>query len=219
MNLDPISIGYLIGTRFVPFLFAICFHEFSHGFVARLFGDRTAERMGRVTLNPMAHADMWGTFILPITSILTGIPLLGWAKPVPVDLRNMKHPQSGMFWVALAGPLSNVLLAVVAAFAMAVLDTHLASLGVSRALLEILQTFLLINLMLAVFNLIPVQPLDGGQIIERFLPYNVNRWMHENQGTISISLFLVIMLGGARFLAIPVYWMASGLLNLAAYIV
>src|SRR3954471_24971700 len=90
---------------FGPFLFALCFHEFSHGWVARRKGDRTAEMMGRLTMNPLAHVDMFGTLLLPIMSILTGFPSIGWAKPVPVDARNLKNPRQDMFWIALAGPM------------------------------------------------------------------------------------------------------------------
>lgn len=216
MNFNPVEIGYLLGTRFVPFLFAICFHEFAHGFVAKLYGDRTAERAGRLTLSPFAHGDLWGTFILPITSILTNIPLLGWAKPVPVDSRNMRNPKNAMFWTAAAGPLSNFLLAILTAIFLQVISVHFSEASVSNALIEIFKTFLLINLMLAIFNLIPVQPLDGGQLIERFLPYNANRWMQENQATISIALFFIVIMGGAKFLIVPVLWIAGNLLNLAA---
>ncbi len=114
--MDIVAIGGKLGLFFVPFLFALCFHEFAHGLVAKWRGDNTAERMGRLTLNPMAHADILGTFILPISSIVFGIPLFfGWAKPVPVDPRNLKNVRTDMFWIALAGPASNVLLAIVSA--------------------------------------------------------------------------------------------------------
>src|ERR1019366_619208 len=111
---DIVGIGYRLGMNFVPFLFALCFHEFAHGLVAKLRGDNTAERMGRLTLNPMAHADPIGTWILPISAIIFQSGLMfGWPKPVPVDSRNLKSPRKDMFWIALAGPGSNVFLALV----------------------------------------------------------------------------------------------------------
>lgn len=106
-------VGKVAGT-FIPFLFALSFHEFAHGWVAKKRGDRTAEQLGRLTLNPFAHADLVGTFILPLMGILSGWAMFGWAKPVPVNPRNLKDPKNDMFWVAAAGPLSNFLLAVVA---------------------------------------------------------------------------------------------------------
>ena len=111
--MDPLEIAVKVGLFFIPFLFALCFHEFAHGFVAKLRGDNTAEIMGRLTMNPLAHVDWVGTVGLPIVSIITGLPLFGWAKPVPVNPRNLKDPKNDMFWVALAGPLSNILLFLV----------------------------------------------------------------------------------------------------------
>ena len=102
---------------FVPFLFALCFHEYAHGWVAKLRGDNTAQTMGRLTMNPLVHMDLVGTLILPMMAILNpgmGI-FFGWAKPVPVNERNLKNPRIDMFWIALAGPASNLFLAAVSA--------------------------------------------------------------------------------------------------------
>src|ERR1035437_281845 len=109
-----VEIGYQVGMQFVPFLFALCFHEFSHGYIAKLRGVNTAERLGRLSLNPMVHADPIGTWLLPLSAIFFQTHLMfGWAKPVPVDARNLKNPRMDMFWIALAGPASNFLLALV----------------------------------------------------------------------------------------------------------
>src|SRR5687768_7506099 len=117
--MDFLDMGYKLATQFVPLLFALCFHEFAHGWVAKKRGDNTADMLGRLTLNPMAHADPIGTFLLPISAILFQSPILfGWAKPVPVNERNLKKPLSDMFWIALAGPLSNIFLAVVSALVL-----------------------------------------------------------------------------------------------------
>ena len=103
------EIGYKIGMNFVPFLFALCAHEYAHGLVAKWRGDNTAQALGRLTLNPLAHADPIGTFVLPLAAIIFNVPIFfGWAKPVPVDARQLKNPRTDMFWIALAGPGSNI---------------------------------------------------------------------------------------------------------------
>ena len=210
MNADSVvEIGHKIGLYFVPFLFALSFHEFAHGWMAKRLGDTTAERMGRLTLNPFAHADLLGTFVLPIAAILFGTPFFGWAQPVPVDERNLKSPKNDMFWVALAGPGSNFLLAIVAVI-LFVVGAHAGS----SAVMEISKVFLIINLFLAFFNLIPLHPLDGGKIVARFLPYNANRWLEDNASTMSWILLAVFLLGGFKYLAGPVYAMAQWMLTI-----
>lgn len=199
---------------FVPFLFALCFHEFAHGWVARLRGDRTAEMMGRLTLNPMAHADPIGTIFLPILSVITHIPLFGWAKPVPVDERNLKNPRVDMFWIASAGPLSNVFLALVGAGAAGVfvklnMEAVLSRDHVTMQIFEVLQVFILMNLYLAFFNLIPIHPLDGGKVIARFLPDNVNRKLEEMQNYTSMLLLLLFISGALALIAGPAQWVAQ----------
>lgn len=189
---------------FVPFLFALCFHEFAHGWVAKLRGDNTAEMMGRLTMNPMAHIDWVGTVGLPIIAIITGLPLFGWANPVPVNPRNLKDPKNDMFWVALAGPLSNILLFVLGLLGFYILVHHTSLASPEAPIVKMLMMFLALNLYLAFFNLLPLHPLDGGKVIERFIPYQWNRWLEENQQILNISLLMLIMVGGLKYLAIPV---------------
>jgi Zn-dependent protease len=162
---------YSIATWLVPLIIAIVFHEVAHGLVARQFGDPTAERMGRLTLNPIKHVDPVGTLILPMLLAVANAPIFGWAKPVPVRADRMRNPRRDMIIVALAGPGMNLLLAVVAT---AILAAGLALGGgqmtaggfiASNAL-----NFLLINIFLAVFNLIPLPPFDGGHVVEGLLP-------------------------------------------------
>lgn len=209
--MDLIQLGAKLGLYFVPFLFALCFHEFAHGLVAKWKGDRTAELSGRLSMNPMVHADMLGTFILPIGAIVLGVPFFfGWAKPVPVNSRNLSNPKWDMFWISIAGPLSNVFLALVATVALGVAIAYMNAPGSSAAFVELLTIFVRINLFLAVFNLIPIHPLDGGKVIEPFLPFHWNRWLEENQGMLNIGLLMVIFLGGS-IVAAPVGWVAGQL--------
>ncbi|MFN8846916.1 MAG: site-2 protease family protein [Bdellovibrionales bacterium] len=210
MNIDFLEIAYKLAVMFLPFLFALSVHEFAHGWVAKLKGDRTAEQLGRLTINPMAHADPIGTFALPIMSIVFGSPIFfGWAKPVPVDPRYLSKPRSDMFWIALAGPLSNVIMAVLAAGVMGLLVLQFGNLVALPAVVKFMNAFILINLFLAVFNMIPVHPLDGGKVLARFLPHQWNDWLERNEMTTSLVLFALILTGALAILRFPVMWMHS----------
>lgn len=213
-NANLIETAFNLMKFFVPFLFALCFHEFAHGLVAKWKGDRTAETMGRLTLNPAAHADPIGTIFFPIMGFLTALPLFGWAKPVPVDERNLKNPKKDMFWIAAAGPMSNLLLAVVA---MLVLSFYYRFniVAVSQReegaiqILEAIHIFILVNTYLAIFNLLPFHPLDGGKVIARFLPDNVNQWLENNQMYTSMLLMLLFISGAAAIISEPARVLSS----------
>ena len=153
-------------VQILAFAIAITVHEASHGWMADKFGDSTARAMGRVTMNPMAHIDPVGTVILPLLLILTRSPyIFGWAKPVPVNPYNLRNPRKDMLWIGLAGPMANIIAAV--AFSL-ILRSGLTVAG-SISQIFIVQV-ILINLVLAVFNLIPIPPLDGYQILSGLLP-------------------------------------------------
>ena len=160
---------YLASIWVIPVIIAITFHEAAHGYVARLLGDETAWRLGRVTLNPLKHIDPVGTILLPGLLLLLGSPFLfGYAKPVPVNFRALRNPRSGMVWVAAAGPAMNIALAILAALAF-----HLVGyLPITAAewVAENLKNALIINAVLAVFNMFPLPPLDGGRIAVGVLP-------------------------------------------------
>lgn len=207
--------GYKATLFFVPLLFALCFHEFAHGWVARRLGDRTAELMGRLTMNPTSHMDMLGTVILPLTAILFSWPVFGWAKPVPVNARNLKNPRQDMFWIALAGPMSNVLLAVVAWGLLAFIWIFLGAWELQAPVTELMIFFLSINLLLALFNLIPLHPLDGGKILARFLPEEWNRKLEENQMMMQVALMMLIFTGGFRYIWMPVQWLSTQMVTSA----
>jgi Zn-dependent protease len=158
----------------LPLIFAIVFHEVAHGWMARALGDPTAAEMKRLSLNPLRHVDPVGTIILPAILKLSGAPVFGWAKPVPVNARRLRNPRLGMMAVAAAGPGSNLVLALLAAVCMGLLARAFAG-GGEPSLFWLfvaanLQNFLLLNIFLALFNLLPIPPFDGSHIVEGLLP-------------------------------------------------
>jgi Zn-dependent protease len=162
----------------VPIVVAIMLHEVMHGVVARMLGDDTAARAGRLTLNPLAHIDPFGTLILPALLLFAHAPVFGYAKPVPVDFRRLRPPRAGMIAVAAAGPLTNLTLAILSAFVFRHLISGIdPSVGVTaRGLLsQMALASCIINLELAVFNLLPLLPLDGGRVLAGLLPPQLAR--------------------------------------------
>src|SRR3989441_7757408 len=151
----------------VPILVAVVFHEVAHGAVAYAFGDPTAARAGRLTLNPIPHIDPFGTVILPgLLYVFThGAFLFGYARPVPVDFRQLRHPRRDAVLVALAGPATNLVLATLSAFVLGMLPSPRVATGSTNLLRDVAFASLTINCVLAVFNLIPVPPLDGGRVL------------------------------------------------------
>ena len=163
---------FQVATWLIPLIIAIVFHEVSHGLVARRLGDPTAEERGRLSLNPFRHIDPVGTVILPLILAVTHAPIFGWAKPVPVNYRRLRHPRRDMVLVALAGPGMNLLLAIVGALVLAAtlsFSSNPDSLGTAFLAGNALN-FVLINLFLAVFNLLPIPPFDGGHVVQGLLP-------------------------------------------------
>jgi Zn-dependent protease len=160
---------YAASIWVIPLIIAITFHEAAHGYVARFFGDNTAWQFGRVTLNPFKHIDPVGTILLPALLFLTRSPFLfGYAKPVPVNFRALRNPRRDMVWVAAAGPGMNLALAVLAALSFHLVDYLPDTAG--RWTAENLKNALVINVFLAIFNLLPVPPLDGGRVAVGLLP-------------------------------------------------
>jgi len=151
------------------FLMAIVVHEAAHAWMANKFGDATAKNDGRLTLNPAAHYDMWGTIIFPLFAAISGWAMIGWAKPVPVNARNFKNIRSGMFWVSFAGPLSNIIVGTLSALLLAIIHTQFYDWEFANIFVRMLQFSVFINFILAFFNLIPLPPLDGSKMVASFL--------------------------------------------------
>lgn len=166
------NIVWTVAVWLVPLVIAIVFHEVAHGWAARLLGDQTAARMGRLTLNPIAHVDPVGTIGLPLMLAVVGAPIFGWAKPVPVVASQLRKPRTGMMLVAMAGPATNFVLAMLAALGLVLFfaDGTAMPTGTSLFVFENLRNFLVINVFLGVFNLIPLPPFDGGHVVQGLLP-------------------------------------------------
>lgn len=205
-------------------LFSLSFHEAAHAWVADYFGDPTARLLGRITLNPLPHIDPIGTFLLPVIAIFMNFPLFGWGKPVPVDGRNLKNPREDHLWISLAGPVSNMILALLfagIAHGIFALDAHNVFQGVGRdsftmtALgyaIEGCQLGVLLNLALAIFNLLPIFPLDGGGIIRGLIPA---RWVdgYDRFAHYGMWIILVLMVTGAlQIISIPIRFLTNFLL-------
>lgn len=181
---------------YVCLLFSLCVHEAAHAFMANLRGDPTGRLLGRMTLNPAAHIDPMGTVALPLIMMMTGIPFLfGWAKPVPFNPLNLRNMRRDPVWIALAGPGSNLIIALVAAVVLRVMVSvmHFDSVGelVSSPAFTVVQMMIMINLGLMIFNCLPVPPLDGSHVLYYFLPESGKR-VFEQIGPYGILAVLFI---------------------------
>lgn len=201
----------MVFLQMVPFLMAIVFHEVAHAFVARRHGDTTAQDLGRLTLNPVPHIDPIGTILFPVINMLTGLNLLfGWAKPVPINYNRLKPYRSGLFLVSLAGPAANVILALLSALflvlfaAFAPTDFYLYEPLRDMALVAIS-----INYALAIFNLIPLPPLDGSKMVESFLSYEAARKFEKLQRYSFFILLGLLWSGALNVLSIPIHYLSK----------
>ncbi|MDD2483255.1 MAG: site-2 protease family protein [Candidatus Shapirobacteria bacterium] len=174
---------------FIALIISITIHEFCHALTADRLGDPTPRSFGRLTLNPLAHADPVGTILLPLLSAFTGISTIGWAKPVPIDPYNLKNPKKDEILISLAGPVGNILLAVLCSLVSKIF-------GVQNILLYLL---ILINVSLAVFNLLPIPPLDGSKIFLNLLPQEKSlQWQEtfDRYGFILLIILVFLPIGG-----------------------
>jgi Zn-dependent protease len=214
--MNELSLIQRIVVWILPVVFAITVHEVAHGWVAKKFGDKTAWMLGRLTLNPIKHIDPIGTILVPGILLLsfTGF-IFGWAKPVPVNARNLKHPKRDMAIVALAGPVANLLMAIAWAL-VAKLGVYIETEAVSVPMIYMGIAGISINLVLAMINLIPIPPLDGSRILSGILP---NRWSYyynqlERFGFVILLLMLVTGTLG-YLLGYPLYVAQNMFMNFA----
>ena len=224
--MDLEGILYKISIGAIPILFAITLHEVAHGWVARHFGDRTAEAQGRLSLNPIKHVDPMGTVIVPGLLLLFGTGFLfGWAKPVPVVSRNLRNPRRDMAWVSAAGPGVNFAMAVAWAVVGAVAAGGWFGTGApAEWVLAMASVGLFFNVLLALFNLLPIPPLDGGRVAISLLPAGPSRALErlEPYGFfIVLGLFRVLpMLGGPNvfrlLLGEPIAFVTQGIARLVS---
>ena len=187
MELSPIQ---YFTISIIPVLLAITVHEAAHGYAAKHFGDKTAYFLGRITLNPIKHIDPIGTVVIPGMLLLLSAPFLfGWAKPVPVNLSNLNNPKKDMMWVALAGPASNLVMAIIWAIILGLFKSS----GASYALFVIgmAQVGIMINLVLMLLNLLPIPPLDGGRMAVSLLP---SPWSYKLASIERYGMFILIFL-------------------------
>jgi len=211
--LDPVDIVRQLLISALPILIAITFHEVSHGLVAYRLGDPTAKMLGRLTLNPLAHIDLFGTIILPVILLVltSGQFVFGYAKPVPINPMNFKNPRKGMALSAAAGPVTNIILALLSALAvkfvivpLSVISPDSFSETVLRPLLLIFTSSVVINVVLAAFNMIPVPPLDGGRVVAGLLPSRHAYSFSKIEPFGFIIVMILIYTGVANHIIMPV---------------
>ena len=208
------NIGQLLALLLV-LLFSLTVHESAHAWTANRLGDPTARRLGRISLNPVVHIDPIGTILLPLVAFMAGGLIFGWAKPVPVNPRNLANPRRDFLLIAAAGPASNVLLATAASLLMRVGPAGAAaSGGVASVLFDIGFMVIQLNLLLAVFNMIPIPPLDGGNVLAGLLPGPLADGYDRVVRPYGFMILLVLMMTGTLYdLIIPPFGVLSGLLT------
>ena len=210
LNLYPLpDISFAqIFISFIVLLFSLTVHEMAHAWTADRLGDPTARMLGRVSLNPLVHADPIGTIVFPLIAMLSGAPLIGWAKPVPVNPRNLGHPRRDFVLVAAAGPTSNLVMALAAAIVLRLVTVTPVTLGepnVSAPIASLLVQLEQLNVLLAVFNMIPIPPLDGGNVLAGLLPPRLAIAFNQVRPYGFLLLYALMFTGTLSLLIVPPY--------------
>jgi Zn-dependent protease len=189
---------------FIVLVFSLSFHEAAHAWTADRLGDPTARQLGRITLNPLSHIDWIGTVLFPLAAMMSGLPLIGWAKPVPVLAGNLRSPRRDFAVVAAAGPLSNLLLATVAAMVLGMLETGQLT-ALPAPVLRLVLVCVTLNVLLAVFNLLPVPPLDGSNVLAGLVPEHVARVIDAMRPYSWLILYALMLSGALWTIVAPIY--------------
>jgi Zn-dependent protease len=212
--LDQANVSQIF-ISFSVLLFSLTVHEMAHAWTADRLGDPTARLLGRVSLNPLVHADLFGTILFPLVAMISGAPLIGWAKPVPVNTRQLDHPRRDYVLVAAAGPASNLLIAITASIVLAALPISPQTLGehnVSVPLAMILSQLIRLNVLLAVFNMIPIPPLDGGNVLAGVLPPSLAMVVNTVRPYGFLLLYALVLTDGFALVVMPPYHFILSLL-------
>ncbi|MDD4975824.1 MAG: site-2 protease family protein [Bacteriovorax sp.] len=223
-NFDFIEFIHLVSISLPGFLLAIVCHEAAHAWMASRFGDPTAKMQGRLTLNPAVHYDLMGTVIFPLIGAAMSVgsgggAMFGWAKPVPVDSRRFKNIRAGIFWVSFAGPLANVVLMILSALLLALVFTKVSPDFAYRPIfMSMLKQSVTINVLLAVFNLIPFPPLDGSKMVSAMLDYNAARKFEELQRFSFVFIFILILTPVLGYIMYPALVFSEFLVNVFVHL-
>lgn len=208
----------VLAIQFVPFMMAVVFHEYAHGYVANRWGDPTAKDSGRLTLNPIPHIDPIGTLLFPILIMVTGMSILfGWARPVPINPARFRKYRPGLFWVSFAGPGMNFLLAIFSAVCFCLIYRFMSKdFYLFEPLLLMCRGSVYLNFALGIFNLIPLPPLDGSKMVQSFLSYDATQ-KYEKLAQYSFFILLALMFTGAiRVLIYPIQFFGDLTLGIMA---
>jgi len=216
MPMDELSLVARIAVWALPVIFAITVHEVAHGWVASKLGDNTAKRLGRITLNPISHIDIIGTIVVPAVLLLIGGFMFGWAKPVPVNWRNLNKPKRDMIYVAIAGPLANLAMALAWAALMKIGYMLGASYeSVSLPLIYMGYAGVFINIILMVLNMLPILPLDGGRVLAGLLPNKISFEFSKLEPLGLPILIAIIAMGWlSKILGPPVYFLLTSIFKM-----
>jgi len=197
-----------IFIAFIVLLFSLTIHETAHAWAADRLGDPTARLLGRMSLNPIVHADLFGTILLPLIAMVSNAPLIGWAKPVPVNARYLGHPRRDYVLIAAAGPASNLVLALAASLVAVALPVSPQTLGepnVTAPLAALLGQLVRLNVLLAVFNMVPIPPLDGGNVLAGLLPPSAAAVFNQIRPYGFVLLYALVLTGGFEHIVVPPY--------------